>query len=356
MKQQLIFTNNTAEAIDSMVGRLMPSSLVVITDDNVDRLVLPQLQEVSKTLAGAYVIKCRPGDENKNLDALSTVWTELERAGATRSSLVLNIGGGMITDMGGFAAATFKRGVRFINVPTTLLAAVDASVGGKTGINFNGYKNEVGAFAESEVAIIATVYFKTLPHTELLSGYAEMLKHALLQSREAFASLLDFDIDNSTASGERMLALLQTSVEIKRRIVETDLHEHGLRRSLNLGHTVGHAFESYAMRRKSPVPHGYAVAWGMVVELVISHLMLGFPTELLHSYADFVRTRYGAFDITCDDYPALLELMAHDKKNRTPDMINFSLLRDCGDVVIDSTVSADNIKAALDIYRDLMGI
>lgn len=356
MKQQLIFTNSPTEAIDGLVAEASPSSLFVITDSNVYRQVLTLLGPVSKAVARAKVIVCEPGDENKNLESLSKIWTSLEDGGATRSSLIINIGGGMITDMGGFAAASFKRGVRFINVPTTLLSAVDASVGGKTGVNFNGFKNEIGAFAESEAAVISTIFFKTLPHTELLSGYAEMLKHSLLESRQSFASVLDFNLLSPDLDDAGFLELLRGSVDFKRRIVETDMHEQGLRKALNLGHTIGHAFESYALGRRSPVPHGYAVAWGMVVELVLSHMELGFPSEILQRYASFVRENYGAFDITCDDYPALLELMEHDKKNTTPDRINFTLLRDCGDICIDSTVSTENIKAALDIYRDLMGI
>lgn len=356
MKQQLVFTNCPAEAIDELNNQASPSSVFVITDSNVYRHVLPLLASDSETVAGAKIIVCEPGDENKNLESLSAIWTSLEEDGATRSSLIINVGGGMITDMGGFAAATFKRGVRFINVPTTLLSAVDASVGGKTGVNFNGFKNEIGAFAESEAAVISTTFFKTLPDTELLSGYAEMLKHSLLESRRSFTSLLEFDMSSADLDNNRFLELLRDSVDFKRRIVETDMHECGLRRALNLGHTVGHAFESYAMQRHSPVPHGYAVAWGMVVELVLSHMELGFPSDILRQYAQYVIDNYGSFDITCDDYPALLELMCHDKKNTTPERINFTLLRDCGDICIDSTVSAENIKAALDIYRDLMGI
>lgn len=356
MKQQLVFTNCPAEAIDDLKNHVSPSSVFVITDSNVYRQVLPLLISVSDTVAGAKVIVCEPGDENKNLEALSAIWTSLEEGGATRSSLIINVGGGMITDMGGFAAATFKRGVRFINVPTTLLSAVDASVGGKTGVNFNAFKNEIGAFAESEAAVISTTFFKTLSDAELLSGYAEMLKHSLLESRKSFMSLLKLNPLAHNFDDDCFLDLLRGSVDFKRRIVETDMHEHGLRRALNLGHTVGHAFESYAMLRHSPVPHGYAVAWGMIVELVLSHMELGFPSDILRQYAQYVRDNYGAFDITCDDYPALLELMCHDKKNKTPDSINFTLLRDCGDICIDSTVSTENIKAALDIYRDLMGI
>ncbi len=356
MRQQLIFTNQPGVALDRMVADLSPSSVFVITDRNVMEHVMPALSSTSETVERAKKIVCESGDVSKNIESLASIWRQLGENGATRSSLVVNIGGGMITDMGGFAAATFKRGVRFVNVPTTLLSAVDASVGGKTGINFNGLKNEIGVFAESEASVISTVFFDTLPASELLSGYAEMLKHALLEDRHTFATLLDYDLSTQCGDHDRLLALLKDSVEVKHRIVEADLHEQGIRKSLNLGHTAGHAFESLAMRRGQPVPHGYAVAWGLVVELVLSHMMLGFPSELLRQYAAYVKQSFGVFGVSCKDYPTLLELMSHDKKNAAPDKINFTLLSDAGQVRTDCCAEADRIKAALDIYCDLMGL
>lgn len=356
MRQQLIFTNHPGEELDRLVGVMKPSSVFVVTDNNVDGCVMPMLSVMSKVVNDAPKIVCQAGDVNKNIDSLSAIWCQLCENGASRSSLVVNVGGGMVTDMGGFAAATFKRGVKFINMPTTLLAAVDASVGGKTGINFNGFKNEVGAFAEAGTSVISTLFFDTLSDKELMSGYAEMLKHALLKDRKAFASLLAYSIVESGVEHSRLLGLIKESVEVKRRIVEEDFREQGLRKALNFGHTVGHAFESLAMRRSNPVPHGYAVAWGLVVELVLSHMMLGFPSDLLNNFAAYVRANYSAFVIDCKDYPALLELMSHDKKNASPDRINFTLLSDVGAVRTDCCVGADDIKNALDIYRDLMGI
>lgn len=357
MRQQLVFTNSPGEAIDAVVKKLSPKGVFLIADNNVASEVLPVLAEMSNAVKTAVVIKVSAGDVNKNLDSLASIWRDLNEDGATRKSLVINVGGGMITDMGGFAAATFKRGMHFINVPTTLLAAVDASVGGKTGINFNGCKNEIGVFAEAVAVIISTVFFNTLPHQELLSGYAEMLKHGLLEDRKTFASLLNYNFTENGFDGDKLLDLLKANVAVKERVVAEDPYEHGIRRALNLGHTVGHAFESFAMNeRKAPVPHGYAVAWGIVVELVISNMLQHFPSDILHSYAAYVRDNYGAFYITCDDYQAILTLMSHDKKNSTPDSINFTLLKDVGDIKIDCIVDKDNIVAALDIYRDLMGI
>lgn len=356
MNQKLIFTNMVGEAVDDLVGALGNPAVYVIVDTNTAQYVLPTLTAQSQAVQNAHVITIKSGDVNKNLDSIQGVWKELHNAGATRSSVIINVGGGVVTDLGGFAAATFKRGMRTINVPTTLLGAVDASVGGKTGINFNGCKNEIGAFTEPLASVISTGFFVTLSQQELLSGYAEMLKHALLESREELDMLLGYSVAYPIFDADRLLELLRRSVAVKQRIVEQDYTEGGMRKALNLGHTVGHAFESLALRRQSPIPHGYAVAWGCVVALVLSHLRLGFPSDVLHKFAAYVRKNYGAFDFTCDDYPALIELMRHDKKNSSPQQICFTLLADVGDPRINTVVEPDDIKNALDIYRDLMGV
>ena len=352
MSQKIVFTNDIAATLDTIVDEASPNRVFVITDVNVDYFVLSRLSDC-KTVAGATRIVIKSGDINKNVDSLSQVWKQLCDGGASRKSLIINIGGGVVTDLGGFAAATFKRGVRFVNVPTTLLSAVDAAVGGKTGINFNGFKNEVGAFCEADAVIISTRFLDSLPIQEVKSGYAEMLKHGLLSSRDEVVKLLAFDF--SHIDHELLLSLLTESVEVKRRIVAEDPHEQGIRRALNLGHTVGHAFESLALKRMSAIPHGYAVAWGTVVELVLSHMQMQFDSVLLNAVADFVRTNYGAFAITCNDYDAIIDLMHHDKKSHNGEL-NFSLLSAPGYIHIDSICDAETVKAALDIYRDLMHI
>ena len=356
MKQKLIFTNVVGEAVDAEVAALGSPEVFVITDTNVAERVLPLLKNESEAVAHATVIEVPAGETHKELGTLASIWQKLMAAGATRKSVAINVGGGVIGDMGGFAAAAFKRGMRCINVPTTLLSAVDASVGGKTAVNFGGMKNQIGVFAEPEAAIISTIYFNTLPGTEILSGYAEMLKHALLKDSATLHRLLNYSPVYPVFDSEALLPLLRESVEVKRRIVSEDLTEQGIRKALNLGHTAGHAFESLAMARQSPVPHGYAVAWGMIVELILSHLQLKFPTAILHDFAEYVKRNYGFFAIDCKDYPALLAAMRQDKKNATAEDINFTLLEAPGKPVIDCTVSDDDIKTALDIYRDLLGI
>lgn len=352
--QELIFTNDVTSNIDALIEKYSPSKVFVLVDENTNKMVLPQLVAQSMAIANAMVITIKAGDKNKNIESLMHIWSSLVEGEATRKSMLINLGGGVVTDIGGFAGASFKRGIRFINIPTTLLSAVDAAVGGKTGINFNGYKNEIGAFCEAEAVIISTRYFSTLSHEELLSGYAEMLKHGLISNVDTYNRLLAKDVANIDANS--LLQLLQESVMVKKRVVEEDPTEKGIRRALNLGHTAGHAFESLALQRNNPIPHGYAVAWGLVVELVLSHMYLKFPSNELTRMATYIYDNYGAFNITCDDYQALIEFMRHDKKNDSANEINFTMLKQVGDIHIDCIASEDDIKAALDIYRDFMHI
>ena len=345
MGQNLIFTNEVEAALERLTNDSGHNTTVWIADVNTARL-LPAPPR--------HLITIPDGDENKTLDTVTRVWDEMERMGVTRHSLVINLGGGMVTDLGGFAAATFKRGVRFINVPTTLLGAVDAAVGGKTGINFGGLKNEIGAFAPASDVIISTCFFDTLPMPEIKSGFAEVIKHAMLSDRSEFLRLLDHDF-TAPINHDDLLERQRRSVQVKADIVASDPNEQGERKALNLGHTVGHAFESLALKRGKAVPHGYAVAWGLVAEAVLSHIKLKFPSEDVHRLGNFVRDNYRDFPFTCDDYDELLELMRHDKKSRDGE-ITCTLLAAIGDYRIDQTVTADDVTAALDILRDLLGV
>lgn len=354
MKQKLIFTNLVGETVDGLVAEAGNPQVVIVADTNTAKFALPLLVNESQVAAGAKVITIEPGDSNKNLDQLTDLWQQLSDYEATRQTLVINLGGGAVSDMGGFAAATFKRGMRCINIPTTLLAAVDASVGGKTGINFNGLKNQLGTFTEPEAAIISTIYFNTLPEQEILSGYAEMLKHGLLENPQILGKLLAKSPIRPLLDTTNMLPLIEESVLVKSRIVESDLTETGIRKALNLGHTAGHALEAYAARQGSPIPHGYAVAWGLVVELVLSNMLLNFPSDELHRFAAYILDNYGAHQITCDDYPILINDMRQDKKNVDPNQINFTLLSAVGVPHINVTATPEQIGAAFDIYRDLM--
>lgn len=347
MQQELIFSNRVSEEIDRLVADMKPTGIFVLSDTNTRAIA----REIAPAEASHITIPA--GDDNKNITSLGAVWEALSLGGATRRSLLVNVGGGMVTDLGGFAAATFKRGIRFINVPTTLLGAVDAAVGGKTGINFLHFKNEVGAFAPADAVIISTRYFASLPAAELRSGFAEMLKHGLISSADTYSRLLKFNVVD--ADLDALLPLLEENVQVKRRIVEEDPREQGIRKALNLGHTAGHALESLAMEREAPVPHGFAVAHGLLIEMILSHMLEGFPSTELYPYASLLKEAYSDFPaLSCDDYPHVLTLMSHDKKNPAPDRINFTLLTKPGTPVLDRIVSPDDIKTALDIYRDML--
>lgn len=348
MKQKVVISGNLERDLVNAISECEHDRIFVLTDETTQQLCWPKIKNF-KALKNSTPIIIKATDTHKNLDTLSQVWQALSNGGATRHSLMINLGGGMVTDLGGFAASTFKRGIDFINIPTTLLAMVDASVGGKTGINFGGLKNEIGVFSDSRFVIINTQFLDTLDHDNICSGYAEMLKHGLISDEHTWAELVTFDLDTPDLSQlQRMVA---ESIKVKERIVEADPHEHGIRKALNLGHTMGHAFESFAMRRGTPILHGYAVAYGLISELYMSARKTAFPTDRMHQTVRFIRENYGTINITCDDYPTLIELMHHDKKN-TSGIINFTLLGNVGDIRINQTANEGEIKEALDFFSE----
>ena len=346
--QKVIISNDVKRELSDILAKYDYDKLALICDTNSRDCCYHNFIGTLKEFEGAGVAAIDAGDENKNLQSLTSIWEKLGSYGMTRNSLIVNLGGGMVTDLGGFAASTFKRGVRFINIPTTLLSMVDASVGGKTGINFNGLKNEIGVFSDADYVILDTVFLKTLDSDNICSGYAEMLKHGLISNEEMWRELIAFDILQPDL--DQLRRMVADSVQVKERIVAEDPHEHGIRKALNVGHTVGHAFESFALKRK-PVLHGYAVAYGIVCEFYLSARKMGFPTDKLHATVRYIKDHYGKMQITCDDYPELLELMTHDKKN-TAGTINFTLLADIGDIRINQTATKDEILEALDFYRE----
>ena len=346
-KQKVIISTKLETTVATAVGECERDRIFILVDETTRQLCLP-LVEGFDCLRQAEIITIGATDQHKTLESLTHVWSSLQRGGATRHSLMVNLGGGMVTDLGGFAASTFKRGLNYINIPTTLLAMVDASVGGKTGINFGGLKNEIGVFSTARSVILDTQFLRTMDAENMLSGYAEMLKHGLIADDGMWAELLNFDID--VPDYHQLSRMLEDSVKVKERIVEEDPTEKGIRKALNLGHTVGHAFESFALQRK-PVLHGYAVAWGLICELYLSHIKIGFPIEKMRQTVRFINEHYGKSSITCDDYPTLLELMTHDKKNVGSD-INFTLLGDVGDIRINQTATKEEIEESLDFYRE----
>ena len=246
--QKVIISSDLQQALTQAIAECPHDMLFVLTDETTHRLCLPVVADFD-CMHDAHSIVIGATDSHKTLDTLSNVWSELQRQGATRHSLMVNLGGGMVTDLGGFAASTFKRGLAYINIPTTLLSMVDASVGGKTGINFGGLKNEIGVFNNANSVILDTIFLQTLDQENLLSGYAEMLKHGLISNEPMWAEL----VGNKALSikDKEFATAIEKSVAVKQHIVTEDPTEKGLRKALNLGHTAGHAFESLALQRST---------------------------------------------------------------------------------------------------------
>ena len=347
MKQRIIISKHLKTELAKAIAECEHDRIFVLVDETTNKLCWSLVKDYL-CLKDAQTIVIGATDRCKNLDTLVHVWESLQQGKATRHSLLINLGGGMVTDLGGFAASTYKRGINFINIPTTLLAMVDASVGGKTGINFGGLKNEIGVFNDAEFVLLDTNWLRTLDEENIRSGYAEMLKHGLIADDTMWAELINFNLVQPDL--RQLASMLDKSVRIKERIVAEDPHEKGIRKALNLGHTFGHAFESWAMKRQ-PVLHGYAVAFGLIAELYLATTRTDFPTERMRQTVNFIRAYYGSLPITCNDYPELIELMHHDKKNRGNE-INVTLLGGIGDIRINQTITEEDIKEALDFFRE----
>ncbi len=351
-----------AVGIDDICRKADRKGWYVITDTNVET-ALTELFAQSEVLSASPRFTVIPGEGNKTPQTLINIWQWLSDNGATRQSGVINVGGGMVTDIGGFAAATFKRGIPYINVPTTLLGAVDAAVGGKTAVNLGSLKNEVGAFVEPAAVVPSAAPLASLSYGELLSGYAEMIKTALISSPELYKELRN--IESVLNTPQRLEKLIGRCMDFKAQVTASDLREGGQRKILNFGHTAGHAFEALTRERNKPLPHGVAIAYGMLTALILSHIVKNMPTDILYNYISEVlrpyyhktaqENGYYPLSITCDDYPRLLELMGHDKKNAITGQPRFVLLEAPGKPITDVEVSTADIKTALDITRDMLG-
>ena len=324
--------------------------VVVLVDSTTATQCMPILSESIGDIP-YQTIEITAGEANKNIEVVQQVWDALLSDGATRRALVVNLGGGLVTDLGGFAAATYMRGIRFVNIPTSLLAMVDASSGGKTGVDYRGVKNLVGCFAQPEATLVYLPFLDTLPVDEWLSGYAEMLKHGLLENLEHWNKLLALDVNDPrcTISPE----LLAENMAVKERIVTEDPKENGQRKLLNFGHTIGHAIEEAYVAEGKDVKHGYCVMWGMVAELYLSVIRLGFSREILSQISHLMLEYYGRPQCNCKERERLLEWMMKDKKNRVDGEIRFALLRGVGDGVWNQIVSSEELNEAIEYLFSL---
>lgn len=325
------------------------SSLFILVDENSLKHCLPVLVSNVPKLLEAELIELESGEKNKNIEVCTQVWSALGELGADRNSLIVNLGGGVITDLGGFVASTFKRGIAFVNIPTTLLAQVDASVGGKTGIDLGALKNEVGVFAEPAEVFIYPDFLKTLPKRQLKSGLAEVLKHGLV----ADASYWTKCIQEELTIVDDLEEIIHRSIAIKAEIVASDPHESGERKKLNFGHTIGHAIESFVLEEgERTLLHGEAVALGMICESWISTRVAGLPAEQHEEIVRNISKYFPLQSLNPMDDHRLIELMRHDKKNLKGD-IRMVLLHSIGLCYTGKSVAPAEIIASLEYYRSL---
>lgn len=348
----ILFTSRPSLTLDKVLSEIEYDRKVLIVPTACKHLLIPFAGE----WRSEEIIEIDDREAAKTPAQAETIWKEMLRRGLTRHSIAVNLGGGVTTDLGSFAASCYMRGIRSVNVPTTLLAMVDASSGGKTGVNVGGVKNIAGTFHVPLATIICTKFLSSLPASQILSGYGEMLKHALLMGDTALSRALEFDFSGATPSQWR--TLVRENVRYKEKITRLDPEEKGLRRILNLGHTAGHAFEALCLMRGKGVTHGQAVAQGLVCTLVLSNFRLFFPAETLQRFASYVREVFPPIYYDCKDYGELLSLMHSDKKNIADARAgaNFTLLSAPGNPQPGIFIPDEEIGQALDITRDLIGI
>lgn len=327
-----------------------PSKIFILVDENTHEHCLSIFLQKMQTSAETEVIEIEAGEEFKHIETCSGVWNALSELEADRKSLMINLGGGVVTDLGGFVASTFKRGISFINVPTTLLSMVDASVGGKTGVDLGNLKNQVGVIVQPEMVLIDSVYLKTLSAQEMRSGLAEILKHGLIADEAYWEKVSDI----SSLDLSDLDDIIKTSVAIKAEIVKIDPFEKSIRKKLNYGHTLGHAIESYCLTQpdRKKLMHGEAIAAGMILETYISAQLKGFSEEKLEEIATKFKNIYGKEEFSPEEIQQIKSLMKFDKKNERGN-VNFVLLEDVGNAVIDVTVPDEIIDKAFNYYSSL---
>lgn len=343
-----VFFGDVAEALKKFLADTGYSKIFILVDENTKLHCLPLLADLT-AVKKATVLTIAAGEKHKNIETCQRIWKGLMEQQADRKALFVNLGGGVIGDMGGFCASTYKRGIRFLQIPTTLLSQVDASVGGKLGIDFMGVKNSIGVFRNPETVIIDPAFLGTLSPREVRSGFAEMLKHSLIRDKKQWQILTSVD----PLQPENWRDQIAASVSIKQKVVETDPLEKGIRKALNFGHTVGHALESYFLESSTPLLHGEAIAAGMVVEAILSQQLGLLNTGELEEIYREIRRIYELPEVHPDSYPVLLEYMWQDKKNEQQ-QINCSLLDGIGGIKIDCLLDESAILEALDRYRDLI--
>jgi 3-dehydroquinate synthase len=341
------FKEDAYRKLNSFILNSKPSTIFILVDENTNENCLPILLKELIIQQSVEIIEIKSGEENKNLDTCNQVWKSLTDLGADRKSLLINLGGGVITDLGGFVASVFKRGISFINIPTTLLSMVDASVGGKTGVDLGVLKNQIGLFSDPKMVLIDPRYLKTISKRELRSGLAEIVKYGLTYDKNLWNKINNFKEININ----NLNTLIHRSIEIKNEVVTKDPKEQDLRKILNFGHTLGHAIESYFLdsNDKENLTHGEAIVVGMITEAYISEVLLNFPMNEVHVIKKALINIYGKIPMGKADYKGITTLLTHDKKN-VGGKVNFVLLNAFESFELDCEVAKELVIDALDYY------
>ncbi len=345
-----MLTDDLFTALRTLTADHSVENMFLLTDENVKQFCLPQVTDILN-IENNHIFVIKPGEEQKNFDTVQTVWKFLISNNANRESLLLCLGGGVVTDLGAFVASTYMRGIRFAHIPTTLLAMVDASIGGKSGFDFMGIKNVIGTFRKPLTTIVYPAFLQTLPSKQLLSGYAEILKHALIASPLELQNVLSFDLEQFKIAD--FIEILERSISIKEYFVGQDPEEKNIRKALNFGHTIGHALESYFLSQNKELLHGYAVAYGMIGALYLSVNKLSMNKLVLQQIINFVKQYYGNITCPCKDYEQILSYLRHDKKNLTTNDFRFTLLRQVGNYQTNVSVSKDEVIESLDFIFNM---
>ncbi len=338
------------EKLRALIEAYRNAGIFILVDENTAKFCLPVLLEKCPELGNSVVITAKSNESNKNIAGVESIWRSLAKGNAVRNSLMLCLGGGVITDMGGFAAATFKRGIDFIHIPTTLLAMVDAAIGGKTGVNLDSVKNQVGVFNLPKAVFIFDTFLETLPKRQKLSGFAEMIKHALIDSPEHFEKLILLNSPEKICNDANILE----SVLVKVAVVNQDPKEAGIRKALNFGHTIGHAIETYSQKHNThPILHGEAIAIGMICESFISLRLLNFPEDELRRMSGFINWHFPHYSLNPVIADELFSYMYQDKKSFGQMQLNFSLLRGIGEPAWDQLAGEKLVLESLHFYTNL---
>ena len=342
------FNQNSYSALNTYISENTFSNIFILVDSNTSSLCLPKLLSELTTDLAIEIIEIEAGEQHKNIETCLGVWQTLSELSADRKSLMINLGGGVVTDLGGFVACTYQRGIQFVNIPTTLLSMVDASIGGKNGVDLDHIKNQIGIIKTPYMVLIDTSYLDTLSSREMRSGLAEMLKHGLIHNELYYNNLTAL----SKLTIEDLDQLIYDSVLIKKAIVEQDPTEQNLRKSLNFGHTLGHAIESFYLNHETKaLLHGEAIAIGMILEVYLSAKLLNFPLDKATRIKESLIKVYGKVDIPTEDHLAIIDLMKFDKKNEKGN-INFVLLEAIGQPKINCTVDNELIINSFKFYNE----